>query len=70
MQFRQPRIELDKEMDRLLELEKHCLTSLEKTNDDKIQKELLDVLDSIQRQKNCGIRLPASRASVGGTPPR
>jgi len=38
-------------MDRLLELEKQCLRSLEKSNDDKNQKELLAVLDSIQRQK-------------------
>jgi len=50
MQYRSSRIAQDKEMDRLLELEKHCLKSLEKSNDDN-QKELLAVLDSIQRQK-------------------
>lgn len=51
MQYRSPRIELDKEMDRLLELEKYCLKSLDKSNNAKTQKELLDVLDSILRQK-------------------
>jgi len=51
MKYWESRAEQEKEMDRFLKLEKHCLKSLEKSTDNKIQKELLSVLDSIQRQK-------------------
>lgn len=44
-------LEQDKEMDRLLILEKHCQSSLEKSNDNRRQRELLAVLESIERQK-------------------
>ena len=51
MLYKSTKQELDKEMDRLLAIERQCLKSIERTNNPKTQKELLDVLDSIHRQK-------------------
>ena len=43
--------ELNREMDRLLSLERQCNKTMAKNNVPKEQRELLDVLDSLGRQK-------------------